>query len=188
MRESSPPAPTAKTNGAERTSRPRRAGALIFLMQAGFATLSAGSIRAKNVKNILLKNLLDAANHVKSEARHRHGLGARAARAAEWPRIIEARGRPKHDLPPTEASGAPACRGDSHLVVHAYRRRPASVPSRGSCWASASRTTRTATPTPSSARASPTSPSPARSSTLPRPTEVRPWCLLNGGSLREGAG
>ena len=81
MRESSPPAPTAKTNGAERTSRPRRAGALIFLMQAGFATLSAGSIRAKNVKNILLKNLLDAANHVKSEARHRHGLGARAARS-----------------------------------------------------------------------------------------------------------
>ena len=29
-------------------------------MQAGFATLSAGSIRQKNVKNILLKNLLDA--------------------------------------------------------------------------------------------------------------------------------
>jgi len=36
------------------------AAALIFLMQAGFATLSAGSIRAKNVSNILLKNLLDA--------------------------------------------------------------------------------------------------------------------------------
>ena len=31
------------------------AGALIFLMQAGFAMLSAGSIRAKNVSNILLK-------------------------------------------------------------------------------------------------------------------------------------
>jgi len=36
------------------------ASALIFMMQAGFATLSAGSIRAKNVKNILLKNVLDA--------------------------------------------------------------------------------------------------------------------------------
>ena len=36
------------------------AGALIFLMQSGFAVLSAGSIRSKNVKNILLKNLLDA--------------------------------------------------------------------------------------------------------------------------------
>ena len=36
------------------------AGALVFLMQAGFAVLSAGSIRTKNVKNILLKNLLDA--------------------------------------------------------------------------------------------------------------------------------
>jgi len=36
------------------------AGALVFIMQAGFATLSAGSIRQKNVKNILLKNLLDA--------------------------------------------------------------------------------------------------------------------------------
>ena len=112
------------TDGPAENLSPRHAGALIFLMQAGFATLSAGSIRAKNVKNILLKNLLDAANHVKSEARHRHGLGARAARAAEWPRITEARGRPKHDLPPTEASGAPACRGYSHLVVQDSRANP----------------------------------------------------------------
>lgn len=36
------------------------AGSLVFLMQAGFAMLCAGSIRAKNVQNILLKNLLDA--------------------------------------------------------------------------------------------------------------------------------
>jgi len=36
------------------------ASGLVFLMQAGFAMLSAGSIRAKNVKNILLKSVLDA--------------------------------------------------------------------------------------------------------------------------------
>jgi len=35
-------------------------GALVFLMQAGFAMLCAGSIRAFNVQNILLKNMFDA--------------------------------------------------------------------------------------------------------------------------------
>ena len=33
---------------------------LVFLMQAGFALLECGSIQSKNVKNVLLKNLLDA--------------------------------------------------------------------------------------------------------------------------------
>ena len=33
---------------------------LVFFMQLGFALLEAGSVRAKNTKNILLKNVLDA--------------------------------------------------------------------------------------------------------------------------------
>jgi len=33
---------------------------LVFLMQCGFATLEAGSVRDKNVRNVLLKNALDA--------------------------------------------------------------------------------------------------------------------------------
>jgi ammonium transporter, Amt family len=33
---------------------------LVFVMQAGFAMLCAGSVRAKNTLNILLKNLIDA--------------------------------------------------------------------------------------------------------------------------------
>jgi len=33
---------------------------MVFFMQAGFALLEAGSVRAKNTKNILLKNVLDA--------------------------------------------------------------------------------------------------------------------------------
>jgi Amt family ammonium transporter len=36
------------------------AGALVFFMQLGFAMLCAGSIRAKNVKNVLLWNLMDS--------------------------------------------------------------------------------------------------------------------------------
>lgn len=33
---------------------------MVFMMQTGFAMLCAGSVRQKNVKNIMLKNLLDA--------------------------------------------------------------------------------------------------------------------------------
>jgi len=32
---------------------------LVFFMQAGFAMLEMGTIRAKNATNILIKNLLD---------------------------------------------------------------------------------------------------------------------------------
>ena len=35
-------------------------GSLVFFMLAGFGLLEAGSVRTKNTKNILLKNLLDA--------------------------------------------------------------------------------------------------------------------------------
>jgi len=35
-------------------------GVFVFFMQCGFALLEAGSVRTKNTKNILLKNLLDA--------------------------------------------------------------------------------------------------------------------------------
>jgi Amt family ammonium transporter len=36
------------------------AGAIVFLMQAGFAMVCAGAVRTKNVQNAMLKNLLDA--------------------------------------------------------------------------------------------------------------------------------
>ncbi|GMI09528.1 hypothetical protein TrVE_jg10393 [Triparma verrucosa] len=36
------------------------AGSLVFFMQAGFAMLCAGCVRTINIKNIMLKNLLDA--------------------------------------------------------------------------------------------------------------------------------
>ena len=77
------------TESRAESTLPPFTGALIFLMQAGFATLSAGSIRAKNVKNILLKNLLDASIRVEEKARP-STRPARAARA----RVAHARQRP----------------------------------------------------------------------------------------------
>jgi Amt family ammonium transporter len=48
------------TNGTVDTLFVLLSGYLVFFMQAGFAMLCAGSVRSKNVKNIMLKNFLDA--------------------------------------------------------------------------------------------------------------------------------
>ena len=47
-------------HGWNSVRRRKPQGACVFLMQSGFAMLCAGSVRQKNVKNIMLKNLLDA--------------------------------------------------------------------------------------------------------------------------------
>ena len=63
--------PTLTATNAQRRSalllqiscapRPDKASTLqVFFMQCGFAMLSVGSVRSKNAKNIVLKNLLDA--------------------------------------------------------------------------------------------------------------------------------
>lgn len=36
------------------------AGVICFLLQAGFGLLEAGSVRAKNAQNIMIKNMMDA--------------------------------------------------------------------------------------------------------------------------------
>ena len=56
FRSSSPPDGTAALAPAP----PPPASPQVFFMQAGFAMLCAGSVRAKNAKNIILLNILDA--------------------------------------------------------------------------------------------------------------------------------
>jgi len=51
---------TDQTNGGLDVFYLLFAAAMVFFMQAGFAMLCAGSVRQKNVKNIMLKNILDA--------------------------------------------------------------------------------------------------------------------------------
>merc|ERR1740139_1142286 len=53
-------ADTAELKGSVDTFYLLYSGALVFFMQAGFGVLEAGSVRVKNTRNILLKNLLDA--------------------------------------------------------------------------------------------------------------------------------
>jgi hypothetical protein len=52
--------------------------------------------------------------------------GRYGAQAADWPRLAEAPGSLRHDLALKEASGEPASRGLSHLVLHIGARRTTS--------------------------------------------------------------
>ena len=64
-RRGSPPRAAGSNERAPAARRPAGytllSAYLVFLMQTGFAMLSAGSVRAKNAKNIILLNLLDGA-------------------------------------------------------------------------------------------------------------------------------
>ncbi len=97
---------------------------LVFFMQCGFALLEAGTVRAKNTKNILLKNLLDACvgamiwwsfGHsiaVRSAPRPRHSAGTRCtnhqrAQAKVWHLATLLGDAPSIRLPPRVARRLP---------------------------------------------------------------------------------
>ena len=83
-----------------------QSGYLVFFMQAGFAMLCAGSVRAKNAKNIILLNLLDACLGViiwwaVGELRHRRSCSSSTRRRSSSARLPP--------LPPAAAPHAPPC-------------------------------------------------------------------------------
>ena len=59
---------------------------LVFFMQCGFALLEAGTVRAKNTKNILLKNLLDACVGALIWFSFGHAIAVSSAPRAQTPR------------------------------------------------------------------------------------------------------
>ena len=59
-------------------------GALVFFTQAGFGLLEAGSVRTKNTRNILLKNLLDACALSPSAPAAQPTPGTRGAHRPSW--------------------------------------------------------------------------------------------------------